>query len=293
LAVLRLLRVGRLLLVSIRLLLSIRRLLAVGLLLAMRRSLLSVLGLAVRWLLWRPVPGTTVTLRRRYAVVLRGRLAMSRVSSGWRSVGLITAAGRTATLIVATGWRSGWLAVVGVLGVWRAGWLEAASRRNGRGRKIVVGGVSVAALHRVHVSTANLRPQGARHFPMASLLKHVVGVVRMPVITGASVRLGLRLFEDMVLAVFDRLRRKKTLQLITARVLVGPVLHRLEHFPLDLDVVVAQGRVVESAENIIHYFVHGDIRILESIQDSRHSVLQDSRSDATSRRVKNVGEMIL
>lgn len=49
---------------------------------------------------------------------------------------------------------------------------------------------------------------------------------------------------------------------------LGPGADRLEHLTLDLDVVIAKSRVVESAENVVYYFVNGDARVLPSIKDT-------------------------
>lgn len=57
------------------------------------------------------------------------------------------------------------------------------------------------------------------------------------------------------------------------RVLVGPLPHGLKHVLLDLDVLVADGWVVEGAEDVVDDFVHWYACVLPGIQ---HAAVQGS-----------------
>lgn len=76
------------------------------------------------------------------------------------------------------------------------------------------------------------------------------------------------LSQDLVLALPHGLRREDMAELVSTRVLVGPVLDRLEHVALDLDVVVAKRRVVEGSQNIVDDFVHRDVCVLPGVEDT-------------------------
>jgi len=49
------------------------------------------------------------------------------------------------------------------------------------------------------------------------------------------------------------------IDLVAARMLVGPALHSAEHVPLDLDLVVPESRVVKYSQDVVHDFIDGDI----------------------------------
>lgn len=57
------------------------------------------------------------------------------------------------------------------------------------------------------------------------------------------------------------------------RVLVGPLPHGLKHVLLDLDVLVADGWVMEGAEDVVDDFVHWYACVLPGIQ---HAAAQGS-----------------
>ena len=87
-------------------------------------------------------------------------------------------------------------------------------------------------------------------------------------------------------------------KLMATRVLVGPVLHGLEHIPVNLDGVVAGSGMMECTEHIVDNFIHGNTSVFPCIQDTtrfvssqrsplpginlRDSVLQDCGSNTAS-----------
>lgn len=77
-----------------------------------------------------------------------------------------------------------------------------------------------------------------------------------------------RLVENVVLALLNGFRRENAIEFVTAGVFVSPGANGFEHIALDLDAVVAQGGVVESAQDIVHDLVDGDVGVVPSKQDA-------------------------
>jgi hypothetical protein len=92
-----------------------------------------------------------------------------------------------------------------------------------------------------------------------------VGCVRTTAASRADTTVAVFGVEDMVLVVLDGLRREEMSKLMAARVLVSPLLHRVEHVTLNLNAIAAGSGVVECAENVIHDFVNGNRGVLPSI----------------------------
>lgn len=70
----------------------------------------------------------------------------------------------------------------------------------------------------------------------------------------------------MVLVILNRLGTKEMSKLMAARVLISPLLDSRKHVALDLDVIVACSRMVESTDNVVDDLVDGNIGILPSIE---------------------------
>jgi len=80
--------------------------------------------------------------------------------------------------------------------------------------------------------------------------------------------LGFVSVEDVVLAVLYRFGAEEVGKLVALRVLVVPFTHRVVHVALDLDALVTEGRVVEGLEDVIDDFIHGDVGILPSKENT-------------------------
>lgn len=124
--------------------------------------------------------------------------------------------------------------------------------------------------HGIHVPRADLGPQRVLELAVAELAQRcqrVTVVVAVGVATAAGLGV-LGLIEDVVLSLLDGVGGKGTIQLMALRVLVCPLLHGLEHGPLDLDIFVAQGGVVEGSQNIVHDFINRDIGMLPCVENT-------------------------
>lgn len=82
--------------------------------------------------------------------------------------------------------------------------------------------------------------------------------------THRSAATTARLVENVVLALLDGFRTENAIEFVTTGVLVSPGADSLEHVTLDLDVVVAQGGVVENAQDIVHDLIDGDVGVVPS-----------------------------
>lgn len=80
----------------------------------------------------------------------------------------------------------------------------------------------------------------------------------------ATTSASLLLIEDVVLVVLDGLGVENVVNLVTARMLVGPGFYGLEHVTLDLDMVVAEGGMVEGVEDVIDNLIDRDSSVLPS-----------------------------
>jgi hypothetical protein len=83
--------------------------------------------------------------------------------------------------------------------------------------------------------------------------------------TTAAVRV---LVEDMVLMLLNRLGRKEVGKLMASRMFICPLLHRPEHVTLDLNVLVAGGRMVECPKHIIADLIDGNTGVLPGIENT-------------------------
>ena len=72
----------------------------------------------------------------------------------------------------------------------------------------------------------------------------------------------------MVLSGFDRLGSQDVVQLMAAGVLVSPLADRAEHVAMDLDTLIANGRMVECANEIIDHLIYRDARVFPSIENT-------------------------
>lgn len=57
-------------------------------------------------------------------------------------------------------------------------------------------------------------------------------------------------------------------EFVAARVFTGPGLDGTEHVPLDLDVFIAEGGVVERSQHVVDNFVHGHVGVLPCVEDA-------------------------
>lgn len=74
--------------------------------------------------------------------------------------------------------------------------------------------------------------------------------------------------EDVVVAFLDGARGQELVELAAVGGLLGPSADGVEHFALDLDAVVADGGVVEGAEDVVDDFVDGDAGVFPGVDDA-------------------------
>jgi len=69
----------------------------------------------------------------------------------------------------------------------------------------------------------------------------------------------------MVLALLNGLGGQDVVELIALGVLIGPLLHGPKHIPLDLDLIAAEGGVMEGAKNVVDDLLNGDVGVFPGI----------------------------
>lgn len=74
--------------------------------------------------------------------------------------------------------------------------------------------------------------------------------------------------EDVVVAFLDGARGQELVELAALRRLLCPGADRVKHFALDLDAVVADGGVVEGAEDVVDDFVDRDAGVFPGVDDA-------------------------
>lgn len=123
------------------------------------------------------------------------------------------------------------------------------------------------AVHGLEVSRLDLGPERTGNLAVAAqgLLPRAKGAVGVVMAAAAGLATPR---ENVVLAVLDGLGAEHAVKLVAAGVLIGPDAHGLEHVLLDLDAVVARGRVVEGAQDIVDDLVDGYAGVFPGIQDS-------------------------
>jgi hypothetical protein len=72
----------------------------------------------------------------------------------------------------------------------------------------------------------------------------------------------------MVMTSLDRFGAQNLVKVVAVWLLIYPISDSVEHGAMDLDRLVPESRVVESAENIIHHFVNRNPRVLPGIKNS-------------------------
>lgn len=99
---------------------------------------------------------------------------------------------------------------------------------------------------------------------------------------------------DMVLTRPDTFRAEDAVQsMIRIALIVHPMLYTSKHVPVELKVVVTDGRVVEDPTDIFQDFVLGHVRVVPGVYYTRSDVLKNHRGQLSSRLVQNVAEVIL
>ncbi len=74
--------------------------------------------------------------------------------------------------------------------------------------------------------------------------------------------------QDVVAVFLDGLGGEQVVELLGVLCFSRPATNGLEHFALDLDVVVADGRVVEGAEDVVDDFVDGHAGVFPGVDDA-------------------------
>ena len=88
--------------------------------------------------------------------------------------------------------------------------------------------------------------------------------------------------KDVVFPLLYGLGRQQARDLAAPRVLVIPLTHCVEHVTLDLDVLIAESRVVEGAEDVVYDLVGGDVGVLPREQHAPRSVSKRFTSERHS-----------
>ena len=97
----------------------------------------------------------------------------------------------------------------------------------------------------------------------------------------------------VVAAIFNGLRTEDRVQIMSIRLFIDPSANCGEHVPLDFNVLIPKGRVVEGTKYVRHDFFHGDARVLPCVEDPWGNILQYCCSDSASYWVQLVRKMIL
>lgn len=121
----------------------------------------------------------------------------------------------------------------------------------------------VLALHRAEVARLYLAPQAAADLAVTQLA-YRAGPSR-PVALAAGLLVWA---DDVVLAGLNRLGREKAVDLVTPVVFIGPLPDGFEHVLLDLNSLVADGRVMEGAEHVIDDLIDRDAGVFPGIEDA-------------------------
>jgi hypothetical protein len=84
---------------------------------------------------------------------------------------------------------------------------------------------------------------------------------------------------------FDKFGGEDVVQSIAVRLFFCPFSHSVEHVAVDFDGFVAEGGVVESAEDVDHYFVDLDSGVLPCVENAGCSVLEDGGCNSSGHAV--------
>lgn len=76
------------------------------------------------------------------------------------------------------------------------------------------------------------------------------------------------LVQDVVLVVADGLGGQEMVEVVAVGCLVGPLSDCVEHVLLNGHALVADGGVVEGAEDVVDDFVDGDVGIFPGVEDA-------------------------
>lgn len=229
---------------------------------------------------WRRSP---TSLRRPLAVRRRLRISVSSLRRRRRRA----PSGLRSALVVLRGWRGRRIpgadlrarpraqifvgctagrAHLGVVAV--AEPRAAAGLRAGRLAHVAILRAAVSALHGTKITRLHGVPQTAADLAVADAAK---GASPRRPLAGAGVAVVAGLLvraNDMVPTSFDGVAREESVQLMAPRVGIGPLAHGVEHFSLDLDVLVADGGMVEGTEDVVNDFVYWDTGIFPGIEDT-------------------------
>lgn len=70
---------------------------------------------------------------------------------------------------------------------------------------------------------------------------------------------------DMIFTILDRFATEDAVNIMLLSILISPLSHRVKHITLNLNVMVADGRVVKCAEDVVDYFVNRHICVLPGV----------------------------
>ena len=72
----------------------------------------------------------------------------------------------------------------------------------------------------------------------------------------------------MVMAFFDGLRTKDAVQVVTFGILIRPVAYGVEHVAVNFNVLVPQSWMMESTQDVGHYFIDRDTGVFPGVENS-------------------------
>ena len=161
--------------------------------------------------------------------------------------------------------------------------------RGGRAGHVGLGRISVLTAHGGHVAGLDLGPEGTGDLAVAELAEGVlegaegtVGVAAAAAAVRGMTALVVVAAQNVVLAGLDGFRAQGV-DVVDILGFLGPPADGLEHLAMDLDVVVANGGVVEGAQDVIDDLVDGDAGILPRINNTA------SKEVRVKKAIKNLG----
>lgn len=92
---------------------------------------------------------------------------------------------------------------------------------------------------------------------------------RLPCVMSMAADTALLLVvESVVFALFNGLRRQNLVEFAAARMLIGPRLDGVEHIPLNLNMLVTKGGVVECPQHVVDNFFDGHTGVLPCVENA-------------------------
>lgn len=132
---------------------------------------------------------------------------------------------------------------------------------------VLILGPAISALHGLQVSRLDLAPQTARYLAVTQLTEGVAPSrpVSLSTVAVSSARLLIRA-DDLIFSILDGLAPEDVVEFMATGALIRPLPNSVEHDLLDLDALVTDGWVMESAEDVVDNFVDGDAGVFPGVE---------------------------